>query len=97
MHAEHDLEILARSPAFSRLTEPARRDAAAPPHAVEGIVCRARLVGQLVDALLKLVDLAGQGRVEEQTVLDERIDQVRCRWCYRDDQIELVPRTDQPE
>ncbi|MBK6872402.1 MAG: hypothetical protein IPJ14_18145 [Kineosporiaceae bacterium] len=43
------------------------------------------------------LDLAGQGRVEEQTVLDERIDQVRCRWCDRDDQIELVPRTDQPE
>ncbi|MFN8078821.1 MAG: hypothetical protein U0Q19_04575 [Kineosporiaceae bacterium] len=43
------------------------------------------------------LDLAGQGRVEEQTVLDERIDQVRCRWCDRDDQIELVPRTDVPE
>jgi len=40
------------------------------------------------------LDLAGQGRVEERTVLEERIEKVRCRWCDRDDQIELVPRTD---
>lgn len=42
------------------------------------------------------LDLAGEGAVEERTVLEDHIEQVRCRWCDRDDAIELVPRTDLP-
>jgi hypothetical protein len=42
------------------------------------------------------LDLAGRGRVEERTVLEETVEQVRCRWCDRSDRIELVPRTDAP-
>ncbi len=40
------------------------------------------------------LDLAGVPRVEERRVLEETVEQVRCRWCDRDDRIELVPRTD---
>jgi hypothetical protein len=40
------------------------------------------------------LDLAGHPRVEERTVLDETVEQVRCRWCDRADHIELVERTD---
>ncbi|MFZ0160416.1 MAG: hypothetical protein WAL50_15425 [Kineosporiaceae bacterium] len=40
------------------------------------------------------LDLAGVPRVEERTVLEETVEQVRCRWCDRGDRIELVPRTD---
>jgi ornithine cyclodeaminase/alanine dehydrogenase-like protein (mu-crystallin family) len=38
------------------------------------------------------VDLAGNARVEEHEVLDEVIEQVRCRWCDGADSIELVAR-----
>jgi transposase len=40
------------------------------------------------------LDLAGAPRVEETEVLDERIEQVRCRWCAGTDSIEVVPRLD---
>lgn len=40
------------------------------------------------------LDLAGNPRVEERRVLDEEIEQVRCRWCDAVDRIEVVPRTD---
>lgn len=39
-------------------------------------------------------DLAGEHRVEEAEVLAETIESVRCRWCGRDDAIELVERQD---
>ncbi|MCF6522971.1 hypothetical protein [Streptomyces sp. JJ36] len=38
------------------------------------------------------LDLAGDARVEEQDVLSETIESVRCRWCDSVDQIELVDR-----
>ncbi len=40
------------------------------------------------------LDLAGQPRVEDRTVVDDVVEQVRCRWCDATDRIELVPRTD---
>ena len=39
-------------------------------------------------------DLAGEHRVEETEVRDESVETVGCRWCGRDDAIELVARTD---
>ncbi|HVE74886.1 MAG TPA: hypothetical protein VNA30_07375 [Mycobacteriales bacterium] len=38
------------------------------------------------------VDLAGTPTVDEQTVLDDRVEHVTCRWCKAVDQVELVPR-----
>jgi hypothetical protein len=40
------------------------------------------------------LDLAGEPRVEETEVLDERVEQVRCRWCANTDSIEVVQRID---
>jgi hypothetical protein len=40
------------------------------------------------------LDLAGEPRVEETEVLDERVEQVRCRWCASSDAIEVVQRID---
>ena len=42
------------------------------------------------------LDLAGEPRVEETEVLDERVEQVRCRWCASTDAIEVVQRIDSP-
>ena len=39
-------------------------------------------------------DLAGDHQVEGTAVLAETVESVRCRWCGRDDAIELVLRTD---
>lgn len=41
------------------------------------------------------LDLAGAPRVEETEVLDEKVEQVRCRWCAATDSIEVVRRLDQ--
>jgi hypothetical protein len=38
------------------------------------------------------LDLAGEPVVEERTVLSDRIESVRCRWCDAVDQVELVGR-----
>jgi hypothetical protein len=38
------------------------------------------------------LDLAGEPSVEERVVLEETIEQVRCRWCDAADTVELVPR-----
>jgi hypothetical protein len=38
------------------------------------------------------LDLAGEASVEETVVLEESIEQVRCRWCDAVDTVELVPR-----
>jgi hypothetical protein len=38
------------------------------------------------------LDLAGEPRVEEQQVLSEAVESVRCRWCDSVDQVELVDR-----
>ena len=40
------------------------------------------------------LDLPGEPRVEESEVLAETLEAVRCRWCGRDDAIEIVLRTD---
>ncbi|MFN8076271.1 MAG: hypothetical protein U0Q15_12735 [Kineosporiaceae bacterium] len=40
------------------------------------------------------VDLAGQARVEETTVVEDQWRQVRCRWCDGVDTVELVDRND---
>lgn len=39
-------------------------------------------------------DLAGDHRVEETDVRDEKIEDITCRWCGRTDAIELVSRND---
>ena len=39
-------------------------------------------------------DLAGDHRVEETEVRDEAVESVGCRWCGREDAIELVSRDD---
>ena len=39
-------------------------------------------------------DLAGEHRVEETQVHDEAVESVSCRWCGRNDAIELVDRAD---
>ncbi len=38
-------------------------------------------------------DLGGEGRVEEEEVLDQQVRSVTCRWCGRDDaiQVEAAP------
>lgn len=38
------------------------------------------------------VDLAGEPTIEEREVLDEVVEQVRCRWCDGVDCVELVAR-----
>ena len=38
------------------------------------------------------LDLSGDPAVEEREVLDEDVEQVRCRWCDAADSVELVPR-----
>lgn len=38
------------------------------------------------------LDLAGEAEVEEQDVLSETIETVRCRWCDAVDEVELVER-----
>ncbi len=40
------------------------------------------------------VALSGDARVEDDTVLDERVESIRCRWCGRSDAIEIVARAD---
>ncbi len=40
------------------------------------------------------VDLAGHSQVEETAVRDEVLESVSCRWCGRDDAIELVARAE---
>ena len=37
-------------------------------------------------------DLAGNHRVEEELVVGETVETVRCRWCGRDDSVGLVER-----
>ncbi|MGO4258807.1 hypothetical protein [Marmoricola sp. RAF53] len=39
-------------------------------------------------------DLAGSYRIEESELRAEVVESVTCRWCGRDDAIELVERTD---
>lgn len=38
------------------------------------------------------LDLAGEPRVEESRVLEETIEQVRCRWCGAEDAVQTVDR-----
>ncbi|OIV35606.1 hypothetical protein BIV57_20615 [Mangrovactinospora gilvigrisea] len=38
------------------------------------------------------VELSGEARVENTEVLEETVEQVRCRWCNAEDSIELVER-----
>ena len=40
------------------------------------------------------LDLAGDPRVEEETVHAESVESVVCRWCGRDDAIEVVARNE---
>jgi hypothetical protein len=40
------------------------------------------------------VALSGDGRVEDDAVLSERIESISCRWCGRGDAIEIVERAD---
>ncbi|MCZ4499605.1 MAG: hypothetical protein JWQ74_2158 [Marmoricola sp.] len=40
------------------------------------------------------LDLAGEHRVEETVVREEVLESVTCRWCGRNDAIELVERND---
>ncbi|GAA1077735.1 hypothetical protein [Nocardiopsis composta] len=42
-------------------------------------------------------ELSGESRVEEREVLEERIEQVRCRWCNAVDAVESVARPDSAE
>ena len=39
-------------------------------------------------------DLAGEHRVEDTEVLAEDVESIRCRWCGRDDAVELISRAD---
>ena len=39
-------------------------------------------------------DLAGEHTVDDTEVLAETVEAVRCRWCGRDDAIEVVARSD---
>ena len=41
-------------------------------------------------------DLAGGHRVEDTEVVEESVEEVKCRWCGRADAIELVSRADAP-
>lgn len=36
-------------------------------------------------------DLGGTGEIEEEAVLDQRVESVTCRWCGRDDAIVVEP------
>lgn len=38
------------------------------------------------------VDLAGQPEVERAEVLEDQVEEVRCRWCDRPDSIEVIAR-----
>lgn len=38
------------------------------------------------------LNMAGESVVEEREVLNEVVEQVRCRWCSASDRVELVPR-----
>lgn len=38
------------------------------------------------------LSMAGEPVVEEREVLNEVVEQVRCRWCSASDRVELVPR-----
>ncbi|RNL64243.1 hypothetical protein EFK50_06850 [Nocardioides marmoriginsengisoli] len=40
------------------------------------------------------LDLAGEHRVEETELREETVEAVTCRWCGRNDAIELVDRND---
>jgi len=40
------------------------------------------------------LDLAGEGAVEERTVLSETIERVKCRWCGATDSVEVIARPD---
>lgn len=40
------------------------------------------------------VDLSGEGRVEESTVLSEKVERVKCRWCGATDSVEVIARPD---
>jgi hypothetical protein len=40
------------------------------------------------------LDLAGEARVEDRRVLSDVVERVRCRWCDRDDAIEVIERPD---
>jgi hypothetical protein len=40
------------------------------------------------------LDLAGEVQVEDTQVLSEEVETVRCRWCGRDDAVELIARAD---
>lgn len=42
------------------------------------------------------VDLAGQPRIEETAILNHTVATVVCRWCGRDDAIEVVARPGGP-
>ncbi|GAB3495826.1 hypothetical protein [Nocardiopsis coralliicola] len=42
-------------------------------------------------------DLSGESRVEEREVLEESVEQVRCRWCDATGSVEAVDRPDAPE
>ncbi len=39
-------------------------------------------------------DLAGEHNVDQAEVLAEAVESVRCRWCGRDDAVELIARAD---
>ena len=39
-------------------------------------------------------DLAGGHRVEDTEVVEESVEEVKCRWCGRADAVELVSRAD---
>jgi len=39
-------------------------------------------------------DLAGDHRVEDAEVLAQDVESIRCRWCGRDDAVELISRAD---
>lgn len=41
-------------------------------------------------------DLSGEHRVEDTLLREEVLESVTCRWCGRDDQIELVRRHEVP-
>lgn len=38
------------------------------------------------------LELGGDGRVEEEEVLDRTVESVTCHWCGRNDHIEVEPR-----
>ena len=42
------------------------------------------------------VSLGGEPVVEDRQVVSEAVEQVTCRWCGRDDSVELVPRPGLP-